>query len=121
MAVFFGLDERTVDDVLEHVVGLGCTPNRCFVFGGDMPLLAALAAHWEGSLDLTIVHMPRPDEAMLEAADFILTGEGAARECLVWVHDSSLAFEPPPGVHAAISAEGLQSRELGQALASAIS
>jgi hypothetical protein len=113
--VFFGLDERLVDVLLGHVFSSGCVPERCLVFGKDMPLLGALVSQWGGTLDVMIVHMPRPDATMLEAATLVMAREGIAPEMVVWVHTAGLPFDAPCGMHTAVCAKA-QEAELGLAL-----
>jgi hypothetical protein len=114
--VFFGVDERLVDELLDRIWSSGLVPEKCLVFGTDMPLLGALDSQWRRALGVTIVHMPRIDEHLLEAASLIMASEGIAPETVVWVHANGLTFNAPSGLHAAVHAD-VSAAELERALA----
>jgi hypothetical protein len=100
--VFFGLDERLVDELLDRIASCGFTPEACLVFGTDMALLGALASQWSSAPAVVIVHMAQPSQTMLQAADIIIEREGVKRERVVWLQAPELGLEPPAGVFAAV-------------------
>lgn len=114
--VFFGVDERLVDELLDRIWSSELVPEQCLVFGTDMPLLGALNSQWRGTLGVTIVHMPRVAEHLLEAASIIMASEGINPETVVWVHATGLTFDAPSGLHAAVHAD-VSAAELESALA----
>jgi len=96
--VFFDVDERVVDNILDALDDFGSLPRTCFVLGTCMDRLGGLVQPWSNTLTLVPVLCPPPDEALLEAASLIVENEGFTAGPALWVHKGRVgpdALEAP--------------------------
>ena len=99
--VCFGIAEPQVDDLIEATRGTILESARWLVFGSDMGRLAGLAAHWQGQVEVVIVHMPEADADAQDAALLILENEGVSMSDCVWLQCEDPQCPLPAGARAA--------------------
>lgn len=84
-AVFQGLDESLVDQVLERLAETEVRPGLCIVLGKDMPLLAALCRQWAGRIAIVPIFAPVTTDDMADVVETIALNEGIDIGQLVWI------------------------------------
>jgi hypothetical protein len=99
--VCFGIAEPQVDDLIEATRDTIFESARWFVFGSDICRLGGLAAYWQGRVEVVIVHLPRADASMQDAALLILENEGVPVPGCIWLQHEDPQCPLPAGTRAA--------------------
>jgi hypothetical protein len=115
--VTFGVPERCVDEMIEHLHGSRAEPGRWLIFGHDMALLGAIHEHWNNAIDITIALLPATDAMLVEVAVDIATHERVTLDRCAWVHGSGVVGAPPLGLGLVIEARGKDAAALAAELA----
>jgi len=99
--VCFGLAEPRVDDLIEATRDTPFQSARWVVFGSDMGRLGALAAHWQGQVEIIVVHIPGTNPTTLDAAFLILETEGVSASTCIWLQSADRQCPLPAFARAA--------------------
>lgn len=94
VGIFQGVAESLVDEVLVVLADSGKLPERSLVAGQDMPMLAALAHHWGGQVEIVTVLTPGSLAPLADAIETIATNEGIDVESALWIDPERVRVGP---------------------------
>lgn len=110
-----GVDERTVDGLIDAVQGTPLEPARWLVFGSNMRLLGLVEGHWRDVTEITVGHVPHLNGGIRDAVQAIVDLEGLRPGDCVWL-DGGSPCDLPRGFRLSLCAGGLSVRDLADAL-----
>jgi hypothetical protein len=114
--VAVGVDERTVDRLIDAIHGTPLEPRKWLVFGRNMRLLGLIEGHWRDITDISVGHIPHLGAGIRDGVQMIADHEGLNPSTCVWLDGGTAADGMPSDYALTIYTPGLSVEALADAL-----